>query len=369
MFARIYALIIKEFLAVLKDPKIRITILLPPVLQLFIFTQAATLDVRNVPVGILNRDSGEKSFELTERFQGTPFFSRIAYLKSEEEIKPFLDEQKGVMVISFDETFSRNLDQKKPSTVQLLLDGRKSNTAQILLEYVSTIIEQYNENISAEAKIKQENTKIFPRFWFNSNLLFTWYNIPCLVATLSMITCLVVVTQSICREKELGTFDQLLVSPLLPLDIVIGKIVPGILIGMFEGTCLLIAGLLVYQIPFTGSILLFFLAQFFFVAAISGVGLFISALSSTQQQGMLGTFFFVVPSILLSGFATPVENMPVWLQPVSDFMPLKYMLIVSKGLFLKAMPFHIVFSNVWPMALIAFFTVTGAGIFFKKRLQ
>lgn len=369
MFVRILALIRKEFLAILKDPKIRISILLPPIIQLFIFAQAATLDVKNVPIGILNRDAGERAFELTQRFQGTPFFSQIVYLKGEPEIRPFLDGQKGVLVVSFDETFSRNLDQDKPSTVQLILDGRKSNTAQILLGYVSNIISQYNRDFSAKANIKQQNTQIVPRFWFNPNLLYTWYNIPSLVATLSMLSCLVVVTQSVAREKELGTFDQLLVSPLLPIDILIGKIVPGLFMGMFEGFGLLIAGTLIFGVPITGSLLLFLLGQFFFVASTSGVGLFISALCSTQQQAMLGTFLFIVPSILISGFATPVENMPGWLQFISHLMPLKYMLIITKGIILKAMPISVVLSNIWPMAIIAVCNLTGAGLFFKKRLQ
>ena len=184
-----------------------------------------------------------------------------------------------------------------------------------------------------------------------------------------MITCLVVTTQSVARERELGTFDQLLVSPLSPVEILIGKIVPGILIGMLEGAVMLIVGTLFFGVPFTGSLLLYFISLFCFVASISGVGLFISSLSSTQQQAMLGTFIFITPSILLSGFATPIENMPVWLQPVTNLMPLKFMLILSKGLFLKAMPARIVFENLWPLLLIGFFNIVGAGLFFRRRLQ
>jgi len=310
-----------------------------------------------------------KSTELLQRFHGSPFFSRIIYLQSEQEIKPFIDGQKGVMVVSLDESFSRNLDQGNPAEVQLILDGRKSNTAQILLGYTGNIIEEYNQEFSAKAHIKQQNTRLYPRFWYNPNLLYPWYNIPSLVATLSMLACLVVTTQSIARERELGTFDQLLVSPLTSFEILIGKIVPGIVIGMLEGSFLMLVGVLCYQVPFTGSLLLFFLSQFVFVAAISGVGLFISSLSTTQQQAMLGTFVFMMPAVLLSGFATPIENMPSWLQPITFLIPLKYMLIISKGIFLKAMPASIVLNNIWPMGIIALFTIAGSGIFFKKRIQ
>lgn len=369
MLKRILALIWKELLATMRDPKSRISILLPPLIQLLIFTQAATLDVKNVPIGILNRDNGEQAFELVQRFHGTPFFSSIVYLKSVEEIKPFIDTQKGVMVVSIDEEFSRKLNQNQIAKIQLILDGRKSNTAQILSGYTANIVQQYNKDFSAKRGIPQENVALAPRFWFNPNTTYSWYNIPSLVCLLSMLACLVVTTQSIARERELGTFDQLLVSPMGLFEILVGKAIPGILVGMAEGTVLMGLGILTFQVPFTGSLVLFFLSQFIFVCAISGFGLFISSLSSTQQQAMLGTFVFMLPSTLLSGFATPIENMPTWLQPVTYLMPLRYMLINTKGLFLKELPSDIVFSNIWPMALIGIFTLSFAGIFFRKRFQ
>jgi len=208
-----------------------------------------------------------------------------------------------------------------------------------------------------------------PRTWFNPNTLYYWYNIPCLVGVLSMLICLVVTTQSVARERELGTFDQLLVSPLRPLEILIGKIVPGIIIGFLEGLFMLAIGTLVLGVPFTGSLLLYFLSLFIFVASISGIGLFISSLSLTQQQAMLGTFVFMTPSVLMSGFATPIENMPEWLQPFTYLIPLRYMLVISKGLFLKAMPAKMVLENVWPLLVIGSINFMGAAWFFRRRLQ
>jgi len=366
---RILALIWKELLAVMRDSRSRISILLPPIIQLFIFAFAATLDVKNVPIGILNRDNGVEAFELVQRFHGSPMFTRIVYLKGVEEIAPFIDNQKGVMVLSIDEQFSRNLEGRNPAVVQIILDGRKSNTAQIVAGYTTNIITQFNTEFAAKVGIKQQNAHLMVRNWYNPNLLYVWYNIPSLVGTLSMLACLVVTTQSVARERELGTFDQLLVSPLIPLEILIGKMVPGILIGMAEGCVMLTVGVLLFQIPFTGSLLLFLLSLFVFVSAISGVGLFISSLSATQQQAMLGTFVFMLPSVLLSGFATPIENMPTWLQPFTYAIPLKYMLVISKGLFLKAMPAMVVINNIWPMIVISCFTIIGAGLFFRRRLQ
>lgn len=369
MNRRIIALIIKELLSIWRDPKSRIAILLPPIIQLFIFTFAATLDVKNITMGILNRDTGEQAFELVQRFHGAPYFKHIVYLKGVEEIGPFIDNQKGIMVLSIDQEFSRNLDAGRPAELQLILDGRKTNTAQIVSGYANSIVTDYIATFNYNQNLLEENVRIISRNWFNPNLYFYWYNIPCLVAILSMVTCLMVTSMSVARERELGTFDQLLVSPLLPLEILIGKIVPGILVGVFEGIFMLCAGIFVFGVPFTGSFILLIFSLLIFISAISGVGLFISSLCKTQQQAILGSFVFIVPAVILSGFATPIENMPSWLQPVSYFIPMRYMLIISKGVFLKAMPAHIVLNNTWPMAIIALFCLTGAGIFFHRRLE
>lgn len=369
MWNRIRTLIWKEILAVWKDPKSRVAILVPPFIQLFIFTFAATLDVKNVPIGILNRDNGREAFELVQRFRGSPFFNRIIYLQAVEEIQSFIDRQKGVMVLSIDEQFSRRLNAGKMADVQLILDGRKSNTAQIVAGYTALILQQYNDDFAALQGIKQQNVRLVPRNWYNPNILYYWYNVPSLVAILTMLIGLIVTSLSIAREKELGTFDQLLVSPLRPVEIVLGKMIPGIIIGMLEGSLILLVGVFIFQVPFTGSIFLLFISLFVFVCCIVGIGLFISSLSSTQQQAVLGTFVFMAPSVLLAGFATPIENMPTWLQPVTYIVPLRYMLIISKGIFLKSMPASIVLNNVWPMAIIAFFTLIGSGIFFRRRLE
>lgn len=342
---------------------------MPPLIQLFIFTFAATLDVKNVSIGILNKDSGLHSVELIQRFLGAPTFSSITYLRANEEVAPFIDQQKGIMVVSIDEQFSRDLELKKPAKVQLILDGRKSNAAQIVVGYSSSILEKFNQEFAIQRGIKLPNVELQARNWYNPNLLYYWYNIPSLVATLSMLTCLIVTSISVARERELGTFDQLLISPLSPVGIVVGKIVPGIIVGISEGLLLVILGVYLLKVPFQGSFLLFLVSLFIFIAAVGGIGLFISSLASTQQQAMLGTFVVMVPSVMLSGFATPIENMPGWLQPFTYLIPLRYMLIISKGIFLKNMEASIVLNNVWPLGIIAFFTLTAAGFFFRRRLE
>jgi len=369
MLNRILILIYKEILAVWRDKKSRTVLIIPPIIQLFIFAFAATLDVRNVPIGILNRDNGKQGFELAQRFHGSPMFTKIIYLKSVPEITPFIDNMRGVMVVSLDQEFSRKLEAGLPADVQLILDGRKSNTAQIVTGYATAIIQQFNTDFMTQARIKQQNTTLVTRYWFNPNLLYYWYNIPCLSGILTMLVGLLVTALSVARERELGTFDQLLVSPATPFEILIGKTIPAIIIGMFEGTVIIFSGVFIFQIPFTGSLLLLYFGMFVFVCAIAGVGLFISSLCETQQQAVLGSFLFMSPAVLLSGFATPIENMPAWLQPVTAIIPLKYYLIIAKGIFLKAMPADIVFENIWPMAVIALFTLTAAAWLFRRRLE
>lgn len=369
MFNRIATLIIKEFLAVWRDKKSRLVLIMPPIVQLFIFSFAATLDVKNVPIGILNRDNGKQGFELAQRFHGSPVFNKIIYLQSVEEIAPFIDNMRGAMVVSIDEQFSRKLEANQKAQVQLILDGRKSNTTQIVAGYASTIIQTFNNDFTVDSDPPQQNTKLITRNWFNPNLLYYWYNIPSLSGILTMLVGLLVTALSVARERELGTFDQLLVSPATPFEILVGKTVPAVIIGMLEGSLIIFVGVFIFQVPFTGSLFLLYCSMFVFILAIVGVGLFISSLSKTQQQAVLGSFLFMSPAILLSGFATPIENMPVWLQPVTYLIPLKYYLVVAKGIFLKDMPSDIVFNNMWPTAIIALFTLTGASWLFKRRLQ
>lgn len=362
---RIYSLIIKEFLAVWQDKKSRFMLIVPPLIQLFIFAFAATLDVTNVSFGVLNRDSGKQSFELIQRFKGAPFFRTMTTFDSEQELKEAIDTQRVMMALHIDEQFSRNILSKRAAELQVILDGRKSNTSQIILGYTQRIVDQYNQDL----KLTTPTTEVIPRTWFNPNLLYTWFTVPGLVVILTMTTCLVVTSLSVAREKELGTFDQLLVSPLRPLDILIGKSIPGIIFGMAEGSIIIIAAVLAFDIPFRGSLLALYFSLFCFVTSIVGIGLFLSSLCKTQQQALLAGFLFIAPVIALSGFAAPIENMPIWLQHITLINPLRYMMVIVRGLFLKGISFSTVWQNTYPVVLIAIFNLVGAAWFFRRRLE
>ncbi|KPK33354.1 MAG: hypothetical protein AMS24_01470 [Chlamydiae bacterium SM23_39] len=369
MFKNIYSLIIKEFLAVWQDKRIRLILIVPPLIQLFIFAFAATLDVKNISVACLNRDEGKLSYELIQRFAGSPFFNDMQYLNDFHQIQEVIDNQKAIMVIHIDEEFSRKLLSGRSPEIQLILDGRKSNTAQIVQGYAFKIIEQYYSDLSKKMNLPFPSTKLIARNWFNSNLIYTWFTVPGLVAILTMFTSLLVTSLTIARERELGTFEQLLVSPLRSIDILIGKAIPGIIIGMGEGTIILIAAVTAFQIPFTGSILALYFSMFIFVCSIVGVGLFLSSLCKTQQQALLAVFVFMSNSVILSGFATPIENMPIWLQKITLINPLRFFLIIVRGIFLKKIPFSVIFQNLYPIIIIAIFNLSVSTWFFRKRLE
>lgn len=366
MFRRIYHLMYKEFLAVWRDKKSRFVLIGPPILQLFVFAFAATLDIKNVTLGVLDRDKGERAFELIQRFAFSKTFKHIIPLQTYQELEAFIDEEKGMAAICFDETFSKNIQERKVADMQCILNGRRSNTAQIILGYVSKIVEAY------EKEILQENNKnpkitIIDRNWFNPNLIYNWFTLPGLLVILTMLEALMIVSLSLAREKELGTFDQLLVSPLESTEILLGKTLPAVIIAVLEGSVILIASLLFFKLPFEGSLFLLYISMIVYILSIIGYGLFLAALCSTQQQAVLGVFIFMTPAILLSGFASPIENMPNWLQMITYIDPARYFLKISRGIFMKGLPATIIVEQILPMTLIAAVMLSSATLFFRKR--
>jgi ABC-2 type transport system permease protein len=364
------ALIIKEILAVWRDKKSRIVLIGPPLIQLIILTHAATLDVSNISIGVHNQDAGWYSHELIQRMKGSPYFSHVYEFNNHKEVRDAIDTQKVLASLQFQQNFSRLVNEGRQAPIQIILDGRKSNASQIVSGYLSLILQNFNTDILRRKGVQvPEPIDIEFRAFFNPNLDYVLYTVPCLVGILSMILALSVTAMSVSRERENGTFDQLLVSPLQPSQILIGKMVPAMMIGMGESTLLMIFALILFDVPFTGSFILLYFSMFIFLLSIVGVGLFISSISKTQQQSILGTFIFMVPTMLLSGYATPIENMPHWLQPFTNLIPISYFLIIIKGIFLKNLPAEDVFMSAWPMALIAIFTLSLAGWMFHRRLE
>lgn len=369
MLKRIKALFIKELFILVRDPKSRTLLIGPPIIQLLIFTFAATLEVQNVSLVILNQDAGRHGKEIVHRLHGSPTFTHLYFADSHKELARYVDEQTVIAALAIPVDFSRDLDSGNSAGLQVILDGRRSNSAQIVNGYINRLVLQYGRELEAEGGRATFLPLTVERNWFNANLLYMWFTVPSLVGVLSMIIALIVTALSVARERELGTFDQLLVSPLRPLEILAGKTFPAVFIGFTEGIAIWAVGVFVLGIPFTGSFFLLALTVLLFMLSIVGVGLFISAIAKTQQQAILGAFVFLVPAVCLSGYAAPVENMPLWLQKATWLNPLKHALITLKGLFLKDMPASDVWANTWPLLVIGVVSLVLSGWFFSRRLE
>ena len=368
MLTRLTALVVKELLAAFRDPKARMALILPPILQLFLFAFAATLEVSNVPIGIINDDWGAASTRLVNQFERASAFSEIRRYAGLKDAQAAIDAQNVMVVVHIPQDFSRALAAGGTPIVQILLDGRKSNSAQIVNSYVGSIIAQFSINERAGNEVDAA-TEIVDRSWYNPNRDYRHAMVPILIATLPMTLVLMVVGMSVAREQELGTFEQLLVSPLQPIEIVVGKAIPGLIVGLVQCVVMTLIVVFGFGIHITGSIAVLFLGLTVFLIAIIGVALFISSLVANQQQAMMGIMVTMMPAMLLSGFSSPISNMPAWLQPLAAINPLTHMLVIVRGVFLRDMPFELVLQRVWPMALVALITMSAAAWMFRRKVE
>ena len=367
MLFRIATLIRKELQALLQDRQSRTLLIVPVILQLAIFPFAATLEVKNNTLAVFNEDAGAESVELIQRLSQARAFTRMLFVHSEEELRRTIDRQEALIVLRFSPEFSRSLAAGKPTPLQAILDGRRSNGGQIALGYIRQIVQGYLADRDASGA-RVAKSEVIVRHWFYPNLDYVRHIIPSLVAIITTISTLIVTSLSVAREREQGTFDQLLVSPLTPGMIMVGKTVPALIVAASQATIILSAGVLVYRIPFQGSLALLYGSMFFYILALAGFGLLISSICSTQQQAFLGVFSFMMPAVLLSGFPSPVENMPQWLQYVDWLNPLRYFIIIVKGVFLKDIGVHELLHPLWPLVVIAVITLGLADWMFRKRL-
>jgi len=364
MLARILSLVRKEFLALLKDWRSRLVVIAPPLIQLFIFSYAATFDLNRIPYAVYDEDQSTLSRELLARFRGSKHFAEVAILTHDREIDPLIEERKALLVLHIGPNFEATLKRGAPAKLQVLLDGRNSNTAMIALGYVQTLVGQFNRALQSASPAPRLET----RAWFNENLQSRWFIVPGLTALLTLVVAMVTCALSIAREREQGTFDQLLVTPLTPLEILLGKTLPSLIIGLVEGTLILVAAVVWFKVPFRGSLWLLYAGMALYLLSAIGVGLMISSLARTQQQGLFGAFLFLVPAVILSGFATPIENMPPPVQMLTFLDPMRYFLVIVRTSFLADPPLAWLWPQLWPMALIGVAALALAAWLFRHRL-
>lgn len=370
VFNRLRALIVKELLAILKDKQSRMIVIMPVLVQVLIFPFAATLEITDSPIGIYSEDSGKHSVELTQRLAKSGSFSEIILLRNEKELKEALDSQRSLLAVRFSANFSRDIDAGKPAKMQILVDGRKSNGGQIASSYVQAIANAYQQELyEHRGMAPAAPCEMIIRNWYNPNLNYKWFIVPSLIALITTIGVLIMTALSVAREREQGTLEQLLVSPLETWQIFVGKAVPAQIIATIQGSIVLIAGIFFYQIPFSGSIAVFYAMILLYGFSLIGVGLLISSLCSTQQQAFIGVFLFMMPSILLSGYISPVENMPEWLQYVTMINPIRHFTEITKQIYLKDADFTALWQSVLPLLIITVCSTIVAYAFFRRKIS
>jgi ABC-2 type transport system permease protein len=365
---RILALTRKELLAVLKDPRGRFTLFVPPILQTLIFGYAATFDLNDVPYAVLDQDRSAASRKLLARLDGTGVFRRVANLDRAADIKTTIDERKAVLVVQIDQEFERRLLRGQPAEVQVIADGRNSNTAGTALGYAGVIVESFNADWRSTHGQPGPAIQVVTRAWYNPNLETRWNMIPGMIGTLTLLQTLLLTAMSVAREREQGTFDQLLVTPFRPVEIMAGKALPSMLVGTVQATTILLVAQLWFRIPFAGSFATLYVGLLLFLLAAVGIGLLVSAISATMQQAMLWSFMLVMPFTLLSGLMTPLSSMPQSLQYTTLLNPLRYAIEIVHRVYLEGATLGSLLPEMWPLAVIATVTLSAAAWMFRHRL-
>jgi ABC-2 type transport system permease protein len=367
---RLAAQIMKEIQSYFRDPSQRIALFGPPLIQLFVLSSAATLEVSNVDIAVFNEDAGAASHEVIERVKAAHFVGEVVFVDRQDSITQLIDERKVLAGVHFPQDFSRDVAAGRPAAFQALIDGRRANAGQITLSYLQTIAADYGADVIGEKGTSSAAApQVEVRHWFNENLLYTWFFVPGMMGVLVMFNALVSCATSIAKERENGTFDQLLVSPSTPLEIVIAKSVPAFVAGTVLASMMIAFCVYAFGIPLLGSLPLLMGCMMLFIFAMVGIGLMLSSVCGTQQQAILGAFAIGYPMLLTSGFATPYANMPHWLQIVAQVSPMKHFLIIIQGSFAKAMPPSDILANAWPLVVIATVSMSLAMVIVKRKLQ
>ena len=364
-FRYLWVLIRKEFLAILVDPANRVTLIAPVFIQAVLFGYAASYDVNHVDYAVLDQSRSQSSQQVLAHLDGSGIFKRTADLQNNQQIQQVINDRTALAVITIPADFEDKLNNQESSPIQVILDGRNSSTASMAGSYISSVVGQVNqERLGTNSAITVQ-----ARTWYNPNVESRWGIMPSLIATLSMMQTLLLSALSVAREREQGTFDQLLVTPYTPTQIMIGKAIPPIIIGVIQSSIILAIILFWFQIPMNGSLALLYFGLFAFNIAVVGVGLSISAIALNMQQAMLYTFFLIMPLTLLSGLLTPVQNMPEALNWLTYANPLRFGIDLVQRVYLEGASFAQVKWDFVPMLVLAIITLPLAAWLFRNRLS
>jgi ABC-2 type transport system permease protein len=383
MLERIREIVRKEVLQSMRETKTRLTLFLPPLIQLLIFGYAVNLDVEHTKIAWMDMDRTPESRALGATFAASRYFEVVATPEDERFVQDLMDRSRVQAVIRVLPGFARDISRGERTSVQILVEGTNSNTASLVSNYANLVIAGY----AAQVSVAQQGQKIMARspsgpvngslpsvtarsrVWFNPELRSRNYFVPGTVVNILMSVTLMLTALGLVREKEIGTMEQLMVTPIRPVELMIGKMIPFALVGLIDLALVTTGALVVFDVPLRGSLPLLLVSALLFLMSSLGVGLFISTISQTQQQAMISSFFFSMPAFMLSGFTFPIRNMPESIQMLSYLNPVRYFMEIVRGIFLKGSGA----AALWPqMVVLAVYGVAILGLSawrFQKRLD
>ena len=330
---RISAIAKKEFLHIIHDPRSLIIIFVLPVMQLIIFGYALNMEIQNVDLAVIDHSQTPIASDLINQFRGSPYFRPFPYTGTMEDIDQLFLDRKCRVILIIDEEFQRNFMRKKAAAIQILIDASDPNAGTMIKQYCNGVIMQFNQSFNGKLPLFFE---VKPRVWYNPDLKSDYFFIPGLVALILVMISALLTSITITREKEMGTMEQILVSPIKPVEIVLGKVLPYVSLAFLDGVIILLLGMIIFDVPFIGNYLLLLLLSILYIVTALALGLMISTITKTQQVAMMvAVAVTLLPTIMLSGFIFPLKSMPIILQIISYIVPAKYYLIIIRGIMLK----------------------------------
>jgi len=376
VFERIKHMLIKEFIQIFRDPKMKAIIFVMPILQVLIFGYAVTLDVNHITTGVYDLDNSVVSRELIARFENSGYFEITDRIENSLQVRELIDRGEASAVIQINKGFGNALRAGRTADLQLIVDGSDSNTAGVVLDYSAKIVGQFSQAVLINRFTRVNGAFLMPgrveletRTWFNENLESRNFYVPGVIAIVVMLITLMLTSMAVVREKEIGTIEQIMVTPITSVEFILGKTLPFALIGFANVVLVTLIGVFWFGVPIRGSLLMLFFATSLYLLTTLGVGLLISTLSRTQQQAMMSAFFFYFPAVLLSGFMFPIANMPPIIQWLTYLNPLRYFLVIIRGIFLKGIGTEVLWPQMAALALLGVATLWLASKRFQKTLS
>jgi ABC-2 type transport system permease protein len=376
MFSRIRVIIIKEFIQVWRDPRLRFFLFVPPLIQLILYGYAINFDIKNVPTAIYDQNNSAASQELISRFKASEYFNLRRYIDNESELRQLIDHGEINFVLHIPADFASKLKAGRTATLQLIIDATDSNAALIVAKYASSILQDYSQKILQERfhSLGQGGKLDIPvviesRAWFNPNLVSRIAFVPGVIAIVVMLVSLMLTAMAVVREKELGTLEQVLVTPIKPLEFILGKTIPFVLIALIDVILVSVFAIYWFDLPFRGSSLVLLVGTLAFLINSIGLGLLISTISSTQQQALMAGTFLLTPAILLSGQIFPIANMPSLFQYITYVNPLRYFTIIVQGIFLRGVGLDNLWHEMAAMTLMGTAMISLSVFRFKRYLH